>query len=71
MTEVYLIRVCSIGYGTRQAEQPLGVAAQLASNRWLAYLPAVVPRTRMWNLKSYTPALYKKSLPRLKVIAFL
>ena len=29
--------------GTQQAEQPLGWAAQLAENRWLAYLPEVVP----------------------------
>ena len=31
------------GRGTQQAEQPFGVAAQLAEKRWLAYMPALVP----------------------------
>ena len=35
------------GHGTQQAEQPLGWAAQLAENRWLAHSPAVVP---VWYL---------------------
>ena len=38
------------GRGTQQAEQPLGWAAQLAENRWLAYLPAVVPCNTLFNL---------------------
>ena len=36
--------ICRLPSGTQQPEQPLGFAAPAAENRWLSYLPAVVPR---------------------------
>ena len=56
------------GRGTQQAEQPLGWAAQLAENRWLAYLPAVVPcYTLFLSDNRMQRHLQKKTLNRVGV----
>ena len=73
---MFLFAIPGTGEGTRQAEQPLGRSCAaclepMASVYAIGVAAQKNVEARMWKLKSYTSTLYKKSLPRLKGIAFL